>query len=806
MLGDWPGAGGGEAAVCPNPPSKPSFRGPLCAALFGVESLAAAAFVWLRVDPRLRPLSLALLSLAAAAVLAALVALGVRPLARLTGRAPVDIVPSLVACLSPLVLLDLVFLQFVVFLRDIRPVLPWVSVLGSVYLLGVFVSRTVPAVPPTANRPDPRRRLPTLFVVSFLVYAFLASGLVVPPQPFSGDEPHYLLTTESLVSDGDIDVRDDYRDGEYKAFYPGSLENHAFPGRKGPEHEYSRHLPGVSVLVLPSYLAGGLAGRVLAPGPGQAALRARILIFASRLTMCLLAAALGAAFFLLAFRITGRKGPSLLAWAVFSFTSPLIYFSQLIYPEVPVALVGILIFLFVVLEKEPRAGSLWLAGAGIAALPWFGIKYIAISAVLFAFCLLSLPRTGGRSRARFLSLSLLPAVSGGAYLFFFWTLYGTFSPTAAYGDAFPAGHIAFVSRSGPGLGEVLKFAFGYLFDQRFGIIPQSAVYILLFAGAVILWKRNRKAAVPMLVLFGVYWAQTAVVRVWGGYCPPGRLILPVVWVPALFVAAVFAADKSRLRGALLAGTTGLAFAAAFVGIGNPRLLYNENIYTVLSGPGTFNRLLTSLSNAVVDFRQWVPSFANWDALKTPVTAVWILAAAAAVLAFARIGKAGGGPYRPFGMGVHAAIVFGLALAVAGYAFFNLRLEDRAQVGGVDVLFQDGNTHGVEAGGGYWTRGGRGATVLIQAPRPLSRISVTLSSPIAGQTNVRAGMSKRVVVRAGRNRPPATADFDAPVGCRFRDRYLYSLWVRDSASFVPFRLDRHSEDGRSLGVLVSISAR
>jgi hypothetical protein len=68
------------------------------------------------------------------------------------------------------------------------------------------------------------------------------------------------------------------------------------------------------------------------------------------------------------------------------------------------------------------------------------------------------------------------------------------------------------------------------------------------------------------------------------------------------------------------------------------------------------------------------------------------------------------------------------------------------------------------------------------------------------------MSKRVVVRAGRNRPPATADFDAPIGCRFRDRYLYSLWVRDSASFVPFRLDRHSEDGRSLGVLVSISAR
>ncbi|HEX2694361.1 MAG TPA: hypothetical protein VHP61_01300, partial [Acidobacteriota bacterium] len=614
------------------------------------------------------------------------------------------------------------------------------------------------------------------------------------------------LTTESLVSDGDIDVHDDYRDGEYKAFYPGSLENHAFPGRKGPEHEYSRHLPGISVLVLPSYLAGELAGKALAPGPGQAALRAQILIFASRLTMCLLAAVLGAAFFLLAHRITGRDGPSLLAWAVFSFTSPLIYFSQLIYPEVPVALAALLIFLFVVLEKEPRAGALWLAGAGIAILPWFGIKYIAISAVLFAFCLLSLPRAGGRGRTGFLSLSLIPAVSAGAYLFFFWTLYGTFSPAAAYGDAFPAGHIAFSTRSGPGLGEVLRFAFGYLFDQRFGIIPHSPAYILLFAGAVILWKRKRRTAVPMLVLFGAYWAQTAVVRIWGGYCPPGRLMLPVVWVPALFVAAAFAADKSRLRNAILAGTTGLAFAAAFAGLGNPRLLYNENIYTVLSGPGTFNRLLTSLSNSVVDLRLWVPSFANWEALKAPATAVWFLAAAAAAIVFAWNRKAGAGPYRPFGVGVHAAIVFSLALGVVGSAFFNVKLDNRSRVDSVvEVLFQDGNTHGMEPDG-FWTRGGYGATVLVGSPMPLSRISVTLSSPIAGQTNVRAGMSERIVVRAGRNRPPATADFDAPVGFRRGEGYLYSLRVEDSGSFVPYHLDRHSDDGRTLGVLVSISAR
>ena len=778
------------------------------AALFLLEAQATATAAWLRIDPRRGAGTLALLALASAAALALLVIFGARFLGRLISRKPVDVVPPLVACLSPLLLLDLIFLQFFVFLRDIRPVLPWVSILSSVYLLGIYVSRTVLAPAPAANRPDPRRRLPGLFAISFLVYAFLASGLVFPPQPFSGDEPHYLLTTESLVSDGDIDVHDDYRDEAYKAFYPGPLESHAFPGRKGPEHEYSRHLPGVSVLVLPSYFVGKLAGRALAPGPGQAALRARILIFASRLTMCLLAAALGAAFFLLAFRSTGRAGPSLLAWAVFSFTSPLIYLSQLVYPEIPVALVVLLVIHFVVLEKEPRPGVLWLAGAGIAILPWFGIKYVVISAVLFAFCLLSLPRIAGRSRARLLSLSLIPAVSGAAYLFFFWTLYGTLSPTAVYGDSFPAGHFSFAMRSGPSFVEALRFGFGYLFDQRFGIIPHSPVYILLFAGAAIFWKRQRKAAVPLFALFAVYWAQAAFSRVWGGYCPPGRLMLPVVWVLALCVAEAFAAAKSRVRSAILAGTTGLAFAAAFVGLSNPRMLYSENISTVLSGPETFSKLLASLANSLVDPRLWVPSFANWEALTAPATAAWFLAAAAAAIVFARNGKRGPpGPYRSFGVCVHAAVVFGLALAVVGYAFFDVRTDKTSPLdgGGVEVLFQDGNAYGMEPGG-FWTKGGRGATVLIKAPRRLSRISLVFSSPVAGRTTVRSGMSERLLVRAGRNQPPAPADFDAPVGCRFGDRYLYSLWIRDSASFVPFKLDRRVGDDRTLGVLVSISAR
>ncbi len=778
-------------------------NGALGAALLVLESLAAAGFVWLEVDPRRHLLSLGLLALTAAAILALLISLGARVLARRTGRAPSAFTPTLAAGLSPLILLGLVFLQFVIFLRDLRPVLPWLAVLGSVYLIWTSVSRVLPSAPRPEGRQDRGPRPKTLFALSFLVYVFLASGLVLPPQPFSGDEPHYLIITQSLLADGDINVYNDYRLDRYRVLYPGPLENHAFPGKEGPDHEYSRHLPGVSILVLPSYLAGEVVAKALAPDPEQSGLRTRIMILASRLTICLLAAALSAAFFLLALRVVGKARPAVLAWSVFSFTSPLVYFSQLIYPEIPVSLIALLIFLFVVLEKEPRPGALWLAGAGIAVLPWFGIKYIVISAVLFAFCLPAL-RGAGRRGAKLLSLSLIPALSAGAYLFWFWRLYGKLSPMAAYGDAFPTDHIAFTTKAAPGFDELLKFGLGFFFDQRFGIIPHSAVYILIFAGAVLLWKRNRKATVSLIALFGAYWLQVSITRVWGGHCPPGRLATAVLWVPALFLAAVFAADKTRLRSAILGGTTFLAFAAAFVGVNNPRLLYNDNIYTVLSGPGTFNRLLTSLSNSVVDPRMWVPSFANREAMMAPATFVWLFAAAAAVFIFARKGSAGR-PYRPIAPGFHAAVAFSLALAVAGCAFFDVKLDNRAEAGGFgELLFQDGNTYGGEPGG-FWTKGGRGATVLIRAPRPLSRISVTLTSPVAGRTSVQAGMSERLVVRPARNGPAATADFNAPVGFRRGDGYLYSLRIEDSARFVPHALDGRSSDGRDLGVLVSVSA-
>ncbi|MHB8095457.1 MAG: hypothetical protein ACYDH0_11015 [Candidatus Aminicenantales bacterium] len=783
---------------------KPIIRKAFPAALFLLEAQAAASAVWLRPGAGRSVLSLVLLVPAFIVALGLGFAYGARFLSRRNGRASSEIIPRLVASCAPLVLLDLVFLQFAVFLRDVRTVLPWVAVLGSCWLLAAYISKSKSSGAPQERRFDPGRMSRMLFAAACLIYVFLATGLVVPPQPFTGDEPHYLVITQSLLSDGDIDVFNNYRDGEYKAFYPAPLVSHALPGERGPQHDFSRHLPGISILVLPAYLAGEKAGEILAPGPDRAELRMRILVFFSRLPICLLAAFLSAVFFLLAFRITGRKGPSFLAWAVFSFTGPFLPFSQLIYPEIPAALISILIVLFVILAEKPSPSALWLAGMGIAILPWFGVKYLVLSAALFAFCLPALRRSGARRPKQFLPLILSPAVSGVAYLCYFWVLYGTLSPAAAYGSSFSeSDSLVRATRILPPVVEAIRMGLGHLFDQRFGVIPNSAVYILLFAGAVMLCKKIRKTAIPLLVLFVAFWALNAAYRVWGGHCPPGRLLVPVIWIPGVFLAVVFSAGKSRMRNAILCGTIGLSAATALAGILEPRLFYYDNLYAAFPGPDTFNKLLSSLSNSMIDFRNWAPSFDNWKALMSPATASWLIAAAIAVFIFARRSGTEAAPARRFSAAGHAAVILALSIAILGYAFFNVRTGQRAPLaGGVEVLFQDENTHGMEPVG-FWTRGTSAATVLIRAPERLSRIRVVLASPVAGRTSVQAGMAERAVVRPEKNAPPATIEFLSPVGFHRPDGYYYSLRIRDSSSFVPYQLDNRVGDNRTLGVQVSL---
>ena len=70
------------------------------------------------------------------------------------------------------------------------------------------------------------RRAAAIWLVLFAVYLATIGLHAFGNSDYGGDEPHYLLTAQSIVQDGDFDVLDDYRDREYREFYPYTLDPH----------------------------------------------------------------------------------------------------------------------------------------------------------------------------------------------------------------------------------------------------------------------------------------------------------------------------------------------------------------------------------------------------------------------------------------------------------------------------------------------------------------------------------------------------------------------------------------------------
>lgn len=58
-----------------------------------------------------------------------------------------------------------------------------------------------------------------LFVLLAIAYGFSVDIRASRGASITGHEPFYLNTTQSLLTDGDLDLRDQYDTGSYKSFF-----------------------------------------------------------------------------------------------------------------------------------------------------------------------------------------------------------------------------------------------------------------------------------------------------------------------------------------------------------------------------------------------------------------------------------------------------------------------------------------------------------------------------------------------------------------------------------------------------------
>ena len=98
-------------------------------------------------------------------------------------------------------------------------------------------------------------RLPALGLVAFAAALALLGTPAAPGSDVARPEAHHLLVAESIVSDGDLDVADEFARRAYAPFLAGGLEPSARP-TDGRLHEPQG--AGFGLLVAPAYAAGGV--------------------------------------------------------------------------------------------------------------------------------------------------------------------------------------------------------------------------------------------------------------------------------------------------------------------------------------------------------------------------------------------------------------------------------------------------------------------------------------------------------------------------------------------------------------------
>jgi hypothetical protein len=449
---------------------------------------------------------------------------------------------------------------------------------------------------PSAHWFGDARRAPRIAAVVACVL-YIASAWSLADILPGGDEPHYLVMTQSLLRDGDLQIENNHARGDYLEYFRGQLRPDYL--RRGTNGQiYSIHAPGLPAVIAPAYALQGYHG---------------VVVFLS------IVAGIGSALLWLAsYGLTGSVGAAWFAWAAWALTVPFFFETFSVFPDG----LGATLVLFAALPlldgsacgpREARSRRVrasgggtpralnevgqgpgrgrWVAtGAVLALLPWLHTRFAIIAASLGVFLVLRLIGSA-EGRAHLVAFLAIPVASALAWFGFFRAIYGTFSPAAPYGG---------YTQTSPA--NILTGLPALLFDQQFGILPNAPVYGFCFVGMLVLARRRPRLATELSVTSLAYLlSSSAYYMWWAGSSAPARFAVPVL--PLLVLPGAWlwksARDSATRAVGMAALVVSLAITAALVVVDGGHLAYNfRDGYS----------LAAEWLSPIVDLPQGLPSF------------------------------------------------------------------------------------------------------------------------------------------------------------------------------------------------------
>ncbi len=406
-----------------------------------------------------------------------------------------------------------------------------------------------------------------LFSVALLVYAAAAFVVQKKGVTFSGDEPHYLLLTHSLIVDHDFDLANNYQQRDYQLFMGEGfiIQPHTVPGAK-KNSLLSFHSPGTSFLSLPFYYLGLKIGGPTFP-----------------LLLRLAMAVWGALFCLQLFLFIRENGwgepLALRVWAYVSFTTPILFYSIHVYPEISAACLSFLVFRWFYRSDSFSCFRLSLSGFLLSLLFWFhSLKYLFLMMPLLLYGLWFILRKKPwlKNLSLFLGTFFLGA---GAYFWFQKALYGSFNPTAVSWQG------AMTSEQSLSFLKTILFSIpfrfrwetlaGYFLDQKDGLLFYAPVYFLSFVGLIAMLRRQPKPALLFLFLTWPYFLNSAFLTQRTGYAPQARPLVASFWGFALWLGYFLWTNQKKALSFLARVAALFSFLISILLIFNPFCLYQE---------------------------------------------------------------------------------------------------------------------------------------------------------------------------------------------------------------------------------------
>jgi len=489
---------------------------------------------------------------------------------------------SVAGRISPLLLLWLWLLPYAPWLPDRAPLLlVFAGPVRWIVLITAIAGVVANWIDLRAAAERLRAPSPTLvFLVSFALYATLGIRYA-RGAGFGGDEPHYLVITQSLIIDRDLDIANNHARRDYRAYFPGELRPDFL--QRGLRGEiYSIHAPGLPALLIPAFAVAGALGAVV--------------------FMALLGALAAAAIFDAAAIVSSPVVASAI-WIGACLSVPFLPHAWLIYPEIAGALVVAWAVLWL-LRPAPTPTGAFFHGLALASLPWLHTKFALLLALFAAFHAV---RLWPRIRS-LLAFALPVAVSGLAWLYSFRVMYGAFDPEAPYGS---------YTRMFVLAKNIPRGTLGLLFDQKFGLLIFSPVYVLAPVGAwLMLRDRGRRwLSLALLATAGAFFVSTTRLYMWwGGSSAPARFLVPIVPLLTPMMAVAIARSRDVFARSVVVLVVAATAGAAVLTLSSSS---GELLYSRPHGVGA---LVTYLQGSA-PFDASLPTFTeeNWRA---PIRSLW----------------------------------------------------------------------------------------------------------------------------------------------------------------------------------------